>query len=185
MLESSRPATYLRVADEAWTSFGNVPPVSGRQLRVDLWGTALAHCGLPDRPLAVEGADLYSHERRVSYRLFPDVRELLNALGPGRTPRSGAVRPRAQRTPSGRRPSRVQHGDQCPRRSPVSRIQEATLPPRSHHRLHGGVKISDTKTGAPGGTRTRDKRFRKPLLYPLSYRGLYLPVPFFCLLALG
>ena len=23
----------------------------------------------------------------------------------------------------------------------------------------------------PGGTRTHDTRFRKPLLYPLSYRG--------------
>ncbi len=26
--------------------------------------------------------------------------------------------------------------------------------------------------GTPGVTRTRDTRFRKPLLYPLSYRGL-------------
>ena len=25
--------------------------------------------------------------------------------------------------------------------------------------------------GAPGGSRTPDTRFRKPLLYPLSYRG--------------
>ena len=25
--------------------------------------------------------------------------------------------------------------------------------------------------GAPGGTRTHDTRFRKPVLYPLSYRG--------------
>ncbi len=30
----------------------------------------------------------------------------------------------------------------------------------------------EQENGAPGGTRTRDKRFRKPLLYPLSYRGL-------------
>ena len=26
--------------------------------------------------------------------------------------------------------------------------------------------------GTPGATRTRDTRFRKPLLYPLSYRGV-------------
>ena len=26
--------------------------------------------------------------------------------------------------------------------------------------------------GAPGAIRTHDKRFRKPLLYPLSYRGM-------------
>ena len=29
-----------------------------------------------------------------------------------------------------------------------------------------------SKSGTPGVTRTRDTRFRKPLLYPLSYRGL-------------
>ena len=27
------------------------------------------------------------------------------------------------------------------------------------------------KSGAPGASRTHDTRFRKPLLYPLSYRG--------------
>ena len=32
-------------------------------------------------------------------------------------------------------------------------------------------RISYLKSGAPGGTRTHDLRFRKPLLYPLSYRG--------------
>ena len=26
--------------------------------------------------------------------------------------------------------------------------------------------------GTPGATRTHDTRFRKPLLYPLSYRGM-------------
>ena len=29
-----------------------------------------------------------------------------------------------------------------------------------------------SKSGTPGVTRTRDTRFRKPLLYPLSYRGI-------------
>ena len=27
--------------------------------------------------------------------------------------------------------------------------------------------------GTPGATRTHDTRFRKPLLYPLSYRGIW------------
>ena len=31
--------------------------------------------------------------------------------------------------------------------------------------------ILASKNGTPGATRTRDTRFRKPLLYPLSYRG--------------
>ena len=30
---------------------------------------------------------------------------------------------------------------------------------------------AEIESGAPGGTRTRDTRFRKPLLCPLSYRG--------------
>ncbi len=29
----------------------------------------------------------------------------------------------------------------------------------------------NSKDGAPGRTRTSDTRFRKPLLYPLSYEG--------------
>ncbi len=33
----------------------------------------------------------------------------------------------------------------------------------------GEIKFED---GAPDRTRTCDTRFRKPLLYPLSYRGL-------------
>src|SRR3989304_492693 len=37
--------------------------------------------------------------------------------------------------------------------------------------MTGGGPFSYLKSGAPGGTRTRDTRFRKPLLYPLSYRG--------------
>ena len=35
-----------------------------------------------------------------------------------------------------------------------------------------GVPQIGFEFGAPGGNRTRDPRFRKPLLYPLSYRGL-------------
>ena len=36
-----------------------------------------------------------------------------------------------------------------------------------------------SKSGTPGATRTPDTRFRKPLLYPLSYRGLKLGSPNF------
>jgi hypothetical protein len=32
-------------------------------------------------------------------------------------------------------------------------------------------RILRSKYGTPGATRTPDTRFRKPLLYPLSYRG--------------
>jgi hypothetical protein len=36
------------------------------------------------------------------------------------------------------------------------------------------VKVLDfVQSGTPGGTRTHDTRFRKPLLYPLSYRGIW------------
>ena len=31
--------------------------------------------------------------------------------------------------------------------------------------------FSNISSGTPGRTRTADTRFRKPLLYPLSYRG--------------
>ena len=34
--------------------------------------------------------------------------------------------------------------------------------------------------GTPGRTRTAGPRFRKPLLYPLSYRGTLLPKPSLC-----
>ena len=38
-----------------------------------------------------------------------------------------------------------------------------------HSEDRGAVLAS--KNGTPGATRTHDTRFRKPLLYPLSYRG--------------
>jgi hypothetical protein len=34
------------------------------------------------------------------------------------------------------------------------------------------MRILAIKSGTPGAIRTHDKRFRKPLLYPLSYRGI-------------
>ena len=40
-------------------------------------------------------------------------------------------------------------------------------------------EIPHSDAGAPGLTRTADTRFRKPLLYPLSYGGLFrFLVPF-------
>ena len=32
--------------------------------------------------------------------------------------------------------------------------------------------LVQTRTGAPGWNRTSDTRFRKPVLYPLSYEGM-------------
>ena len=32
--------------------------------------------------------------------------------------------------------------------------------------------VNEDLNGTPGVNRTRDTRFRKPLLYPLSYRGM-------------
>ncbi len=34
------------------------------------------------------------------------------------------------------------------------------------------VPVNEDLNGTPGVNRTRDTRFRKPLLYPLSYRGM-------------
>ena len=34
-----------------------------------------------------------------------------------------------------------------------------------------GLVMDGDLNGTPGVNRTRDTRFRKPLLYPLSYRG--------------
>ena len=47
------------------------------------------------------------------------------------------------------------------------------LPEDAEKGMAGGPSPSvvSGERGAPGGTRTRDTRFRKPLLYPLSYRG--------------
>jgi putative hydrolase of the HAD superfamily len=78
--------TYLRVSDEVWRSEGAVPRAAGsgnsngREIRVEVWGKALASYGLLGRPLAIEAAELYSEERRGRYRLFPDARVVLDAL---------------------------------------------------------------------------------------------------------
>jgi hypothetical protein len=36
---------------------------------------------------------------------------------------------------------------------------------------------SDNMASTPGGIRTHDPRFRKPVLYPLSYRGKMYIIP--------
>lgn len=38
--------------------------------------------------------------------------------------------------------------------------------------MEAKLAILESESGTPGRTRTCDTRFRKPLLYPLSYRGL-------------
>ena len=43
-----------------------------------------------------------------------------------------------------------------------------------HGRKRSNAVTDCTEPGTPGRTRTADTRFRKPLLYPLSYRGPYL-----------
>jgi hypothetical protein len=42
---------------------------------------------------------------------------------------------------------------------------------RAHALLPADIFSSTVQLGAPGRNRTCDSRFRKPLLYPLSYEG--------------
>ncbi len=71
---------WTRVSAEAWAGFGSVPPPDGANIRVGVWGRALAECGVDDGSLAEEGASLYAVNRRATYRLFPDALDLLGAL---------------------------------------------------------------------------------------------------------
>lgn len=50
---------------------------------------------------------------------------------------------------------------------------ESDISPRRSRRSHASTKVSHV-LGAPGRIRTCGTRFRKPLLYPLSYEGLSL-----------
>ena len=43
--------------------------------------------------------------------------------------------------------------------------------PRIYAMITLGLVVDGDLDGTPGVNRTRDTRFRKPLLYPLSYRG--------------
>jgi len=79
-------SVYLRVSEETWTGPGGVALVtrslapSGAEIRVRVWREALARCGISRRRLAVEAARIYGQERRNGYRLFPEAREVLEAL---------------------------------------------------------------------------------------------------------
>ena len=53
---------------------------------------------------------------------------------------------------------------------PVGQVGLIGLPPAASCWLHRLI-FSFTITSTPGVTRTRDRRFRKPLLYPAELRG--------------
>ena len=63
----------------------------------------------------------------------------------------------------------------------ASETLRTTSPDGASHRTHEARRLSAVRfllqspyagNGTPGRTRTADTRFRKPLLYPLSYRGI-------------
>ena len=79
-------ATYLNISNEWWTNSGSVPRASGsgsssgRDIRREVWGKAIASCGLRHQKLAIEAADLYSKERRATYKSFPEAYDVLSNL---------------------------------------------------------------------------------------------------------
>ncbi len=79
-------ATYLKISNEWWTNSGSVPQASGsgsssgRDIRIEVWGKAIASCGLQRQNLAIEAADLYSEERRATYKSFPEAYDVLSNL---------------------------------------------------------------------------------------------------------
>jgi HAD superfamily hydrolase (TIGR02253 family) len=79
-------ATYLRVSNGWWTDSGSVPRASvggtsdGKAIRTEVWGKSLSACGLVNKRMAIEAAGIYSQGRKATYRLFPDVDEVLNTL---------------------------------------------------------------------------------------------------------
>lgn len=79
-------ATYLNISNEWWTNSGSVPRASGsgsssgRDIRIEVWGKAIASCGLQHENLAIEAADLYSKERRATYKSFPEAYDVLSNL---------------------------------------------------------------------------------------------------------
>ena len=56
--------------------------------------------------------------------------------------------------------------------TPTAPILTPTLTPTGLNRSEAQRHSLRSRFGAPGRNRTCDKRFRKPLLYPLSYEGL-------------
>ena len=53
----------------------------------------------------------------------------------------------------------------------MKKVKQMKRMPRS---LENRETVLTSKSSTPGATRTHDTRFRKPLLYPLSYRGMLL-----------
>lgn len=79
-------ATYLNISSQWWTNSGNVPRASGsgssngREIRIEVWGKAILSCDLQHQNLAIEAADLYSKERRATYKPFPEAYDVLSNL---------------------------------------------------------------------------------------------------------
>jgi putative hydrolase of the HAD superfamily len=78
--------TYLNISNQWWTNSGSVPQASGsgsssgRDIRIEVWGKAILSCGLQHQNLAIEAADLYSDERRATYKPFPEVHDVLSNI---------------------------------------------------------------------------------------------------------
>ncbi|UCH50829.1 MAG: HAD-IA family hydrolase, partial [Chloroflexota bacterium] len=76
-------AAYLRASKSFWSNSNNVPKSSesgtsdGNAIRIEVWNNALSICGIADHRYAVKVADFYTQERRISYRLFPEVEDVL------------------------------------------------------------------------------------------------------------
>jgi hypothetical protein len=112
----------------------------------------------------------------------PTIRHIRPPGGPSCTMRDRfASRARGSRTDQSPRPARRMspHTGEWPVRTPI-----ATRPPHRRSRgarlrLGGAVtvvrasdrSVAPTHPNAPGKIRTCDTRFRKPVLYPLSYGG--------------
>jgi N-acylneuraminate-9-phosphatase len=79
-------AAYLKASREFWSESNNVPKASesglsdGNLIRIEVWNSALSLCGIRDRDIAIEVAGYYTKERKNSYRLFPEVEDVLKIL---------------------------------------------------------------------------------------------------------
>ncbi len=79
-------AAYFRASHDFWSESNNVPRASGsgasggNAIRIEVWGKALSACNAEANRHAVVAAELYAQERKASYRLFPEVEDVLNTL---------------------------------------------------------------------------------------------------------
>ena len=89
--------------------------------------------------------------------------------GPTHKPAIGCARP----VP----PKRAKPMGRCRKRAqPMAqkRALRHSYPPRAQQSGSGNVSPTRVMSGAPGAIRTRDTRFRRAVLYPLSYGGGYV-----------